>query len=119
MLETLHNGQEHLIKLRMDILDAVNLDICVHLYDDLEGDPAFASQGTMAANDDASSSFSKVPSRTLSSANFYDNGVAQQGPQPVHVADSSSVHGGGGGCVSQGALAGAVTGPGGADLPLR
>ncbi|KAF4126414.1 T-complex protein 11 [Geosmithia morbida] len=48
--ETLQNDHERLMKLRMDMLDTVNLDICMRLYHDLESLSRSVSPSAAAAS---------------------------------------------------------------------
>lgn len=85
--ETLQHDHERLVKLRADMLDAINLDICMRLYDDLERVARYTSSAQLAgfSNDDEGS---KTSSATLSTD--FNLSAPASGSRPSSLVFSSS-----------------------------
>ena len=88
--ETFQHDHDRLLKLRMDMLDAVNLDICMRLYNDLESVARYSSVGHFGC------SGGDRTSRVLSSD--FNLGTSDAGSRPSSFtlscagSDTSSRH---------------------------
>lgn len=84
--ETFQLDHERLLKLRADMLDAINLDICMRLYHDLERVARYSSSAQLAcAQDDEGS---RTSSRILSTD--FNLGAAASGSRPSSLVFSSA-----------------------------
>lgn len=83
--ETFQHDHERIIKLRADILDAINMDICMRLYEDLEKLGRLTSSVQFQSYNDASSkASSRVPSGEFSFT------ASLPGSRPSSLAVSSA-----------------------------
>lgn len=82
--ETFQHDQERLMKFRGEALDAINLDICMRLYDNLERMSNSQAQMNFAAVDEAS----RTSSRTFSTE--FGNPFTQSRPSSLVFSDASS-----------------------------
>jgi hypothetical protein len=86
--ETFQLDHERLLKLRADMLDTINLDICMRLYHDLERVARYSSSASAHFTCPQDDEVSKVSSRTLSTD--LNLGAPAVGSRPTSLVFSSA-----------------------------